>query len=79
MGKKALEAGQIFVDETGLNGILTPEDFIRQREEMLRSMFPQSELLPGEPSPLPFQLPSIVFLGGIFITYDRMLYPLSSL
>lgn len=47
MGKKALEAGQIFVNETGLNGILTPEDFISQREDMLRSMFPESGLLPG--------------------------------
>lgn len=48
MGKKAVEAGQIFVNETGLTGILTPEEFISQREVMLHSLFPESELLPGE-------------------------------
>eukprot|EP00250_Pteridium_aquilinum_P005977 c15982_g1_i1 orf=167-868(-) len=47
MGKKALEAGLIFVNETGLNGILTPEEFISQREVMLHSLFLESELLPG--------------------------------
>ncbi|KAI5068295.1 hypothetical protein GOP47_0016640, partial [Adiantum capillus-veneris] len=47
MGKKALEAGKIFVSETGLDGILTPEEFIRQREIMLHSLFPESKLLPG--------------------------------
>lgn len=47
MGKKALEAGKIFVSETGLDAILTPEEFISQRESMLHSLFPESELLPG--------------------------------
>ncbi|MCO5595867.1 hypothetical protein L7F22_049918 [Adiantum nelumboides] len=47
MGKKALEVGKIFVSESGLDGILTLEDFISQREIMLHSLFPDSELLPG--------------------------------
>jgi hypothetical protein len=47
MGKKALEAGQILVKELGLEGVLTPEDFISQRESMLESMFPHVDLLPG--------------------------------
>lgn len=47
MGKTALEAADIFVKETGLEGVLAPEDFIKQREEMLRSLFPESDLLPG--------------------------------
>lgn len=47
MGKKALEAGQILVKELGLEGQITPEEFIAERESMLESMFPNSELLPG--------------------------------
>ncbi|KAH9297393.1 hypothetical protein KI387_029075, partial [Taxus chinensis] len=47
IGRKALEAAQIFVKETGLEDILTPEEFIRRREEMLHSLFPESELMPG--------------------------------
>jgi len=47
MGKKALEAGAIFVEDTGLTGILTPEEFIKRREAMLYAMFPDSELMPG--------------------------------
>lgn len=47
MGKKALEAAQIFVKESGLEGVLTPEDFVKRREEMLHDLFPDSELMPG--------------------------------
>ena len=47
MGKKALEAGAIFVEDTGLTGILTPEEFIKRREAMLYAMFPDSKLMPG--------------------------------
>ena len=50
MGKTAIEAADIFVKETGLEGVLAPEDFIKQREEMLRSLFPESDLLPGKGS-----------------------------
>jgi beta-phosphoglucomutase-like phosphatase (HAD superfamily) len=33
--------------ELGLEGQLKPEDFITEREEMLRTMFPEAKLLPG--------------------------------
>lgn len=47
MGKKAIEAARVFVEETGINDKLTAEDFLVQREDMLRDMFPASELMPG--------------------------------
>ncbi|CDP02979.1 unnamed protein product [Coffea canephora] len=47
MGKKAIEAARVFVEETGINDKLTAEDFLVQREDMLRDMFPTSELMPG--------------------------------
>ena len=45
-----LPSGQVFVAETGLAGQLTPEQFLQEREGMLDSMFPQSQLMPGEPA-----------------------------
>ena len=54
MGKKALEAGQIFIQDTGLTGLLTPEEFIQRREVMLHAMFPESDLMPGMFFPLMF-------------------------
>ncbi|KAL4185492.1 hypothetical protein AMTRI_Chr10g230940 [Amborella trichopoda] len=47
MGLKATEAAQIFVQETGLDGILSPEEFLKEREEMLQSLFLNCELMPG--------------------------------
>lgn len=47
MGKKAIEAARIFVEETGISDSLSAEDFIVERESMLQSMFPTSELMPG--------------------------------
>ncbi|GFS36105.1 haloacid dehalogenase-like hydrolase (HAD) superfamily protein [Actinidia rufa] len=47
MGKKAIEAARVFVEETGISDSLTAEDFLIEREDMLRSMFPTSELMPG--------------------------------
>eukprot|EP00249_Psilotum_nudum_P006769 c20040_g1_i2 orf=430-984(+) len=47
MGKTALDAAETFVKELGLEGLLSPEDFLRQREEMLFAMLPESELMPG--------------------------------
>ncbi|XP_043708215.1 (DL)-glycerol-3-phosphatase 2-like [Telopea speciosissima] len=47
MGKKALEAARVFVDETGISNSLTAEQFLEEREEMLRNLFPTSELMPG--------------------------------
>ncbi|KAG8639536.1 (DL)-glycerol-3-phosphatase 1, mitochondrial isoform X2 [Manihot esculenta] len=47
MGKKAIEAAQVFVHETGISDSLSAEDFLVEREDMLRHMFPTSELMPG--------------------------------
>ncbi|XP_050220302.1 (DL)-glycerol-3-phosphatase 2 [Mercurialis annua] len=47
MGKKAIEAARIFVEETGISESLSAEDFLVEREEMLRSLFPTSDLMPG--------------------------------
>ncbi|XP_028084267.1 (DL)-glycerol-3-phosphatase 2-like [Camellia sinensis] len=47
MGKKAIEAAYVFVEETGISDSLTAEDFLTEREDMLRSLFPTSELMPG--------------------------------
>lgn len=47
MGRKAIEAAKIFVEETGISDSLSPEQFIIERESMLQSMFPTSELMPG--------------------------------
>ncbi|CAO2822995.1 unnamed protein product [Amaranthus hypochondriacus] len=47
MGKKAIEAARVFVEETGISDSLSAEDFLVEREAMLQSMFPTSELMPG--------------------------------
>lgn len=47
MGKKALQAAETLVQELGLEGQLAPEDFVKEREEMLHTMFPDSQLMPG--------------------------------
>ncbi|KAG9156757.1 hypothetical protein Leryth_025236 [Lithospermum erythrorhizon] len=47
MGKKAIEAARVFVEETGIQDSLSAEDFLVEREDMLRSKFPTSELMPG--------------------------------
>ncbi|KMZ72228.1 Haloacid dehalogenase-like hydrolase domain-containing protein1A [Zostera marina] len=47
MGKKAIEAARVFIQETGLTDIMTPEGFLIEREAMLRDLFPTSELMPG--------------------------------
>uniref|UniRef100_A0A3Q7IHY6 glycerol-1-phosphatase n=1 Tax=Solanum lycopersicum TaxID=4081 RepID=A0A3Q7IHY6_SOLLC len=47
MGKKAIEAARVFVEETGISDSLTAEDFLVEREEMLQKMFPTSDLMPG--------------------------------
>ena len=52
MGKKAMEAAQLLVDILDLQGQLTAEDFLAQREAALDAMFPSSELMPGLRTPL---------------------------
>ena len=58
MGKKALDAAKILIEETGLQGHLTPEEFLKEREAKLDELFPQAELLPGKLPTL--KLPSTV-------------------
>lgn len=47
MGKKALESAQVLIDELQLHGQITPEEFLRQREEQLDKLFPTAQLMPG--------------------------------
>lgn len=47
MGRKALEAAQILVDDLELEGKLTAEAFIKEREELLDELFAKAALLPG--------------------------------
>lgn len=47
MGKKALDAARVLVAETGLEGRLDPEDFLRRREAVLDELFPDAPLMPG--------------------------------
>merc|ERR1712139_137014 len=43
----ALEAAKILVDDLDLGGVLTPEAFVKEREELLDELFARSALLPG--------------------------------
>ncbi|XP_010536908.1 PREDICTED: (DL)-glycerol-3-phosphatase 2 [Tarenaya hassleriana] len=47
MGKKAIEAARVFVEESGISDSLSAEDFLVERESMLKNLFPTSELMPG--------------------------------
>ncbi|RZC75168.1 hypothetical protein C5167_050647 [Papaver somniferum] len=47
MGKKATEAAKMFVEENGISDLLTAEQFLINREDMLLNLFPTSELMPG--------------------------------
>jgi hypothetical protein len=47
MGRKAIESAQIFVENSGLTGLLSPEAFLVERESMLQELFPSCTLLPG--------------------------------
>lgn len=46
-GKEGREAAWVFVEETGISDSLSAEDFLVERGEMLRTVFPTSELMPG--------------------------------
>ena len=47
MGRKAVQAAQIMIDHYGIGDKLAAEDFVKEREEILDRLFPESELLPG--------------------------------
>ena len=47
MGRKALHAAEILIEDLGLQGQLTAEAFIEEREALLHELFPSSQLMPG--------------------------------
>lgn len=47
MGKKAIEAARVFVEETGISDSLSAEQFLVEREDTLLKLFPTSDLMPG--------------------------------
>lgn len=47
MGKRAVEAAEILIAATGLEGKITPQEFVERREEILDELFPTSKLMPG--------------------------------
>ena len=56
MGMKAIPASNLVVETLGLQGQLTPEQFLANRELILHKTFASASLLPGDlhkPSPPP--------------------------
>jgi hypothetical protein len=51
MGKKAIESARLLVKELQLEGLLTAEEFLEQREAALDALFPTAELMPGNVPP----------------------------
>merc|ERR1719277_2654308 len=47
MGQKALDAAKVLIDDLGLEGRLSPEEFVAEREKLLDKLFADSKLLPG--------------------------------
>ncbi|CAI7767611.1 unnamed protein product [Closterium sp. NIES-54] len=47
MGKKAAEAAKVVIEELGLQGEMSAEEFLKERENLLREEFPHCKLLPG--------------------------------
>jgi beta-phosphoglucomutase-like phosphatase (HAD superfamily) len=47
MGKKALEAAQVLIDDLQLAGQLSAEEFVALREVELDRLFPTAQLMPG--------------------------------
>lgn len=47
MGMKPIESARVFVEETGISDFLSAEEFLIEREETLRKLFPTTDLMPG--------------------------------
>jgi len=47
MGRKALDAVQILIDDLGLEGEISAEDFLKDREQLLDKLFADAKLMPG--------------------------------
>ena len=52
MGQKALASAEIFVEDLQLQGQLTPQEFLQQRDAALKVLFPTAEFMPGTPAAL---------------------------
>lgn len=78
MGKKAIEAARVFVEEMGLADVLTPEAFLEEREGMLQQLFTTTELMPGPPLRASFSWhhPSIYQVTGSQSTRHLNLAPI---
>lgn len=49
MGMKAIPASNLVVETLGLQGKLTPEKFLSDRELILHKTFASAKLMPGAP------------------------------
>ena len=47
MGQKAITSAETFVEDLQLQGKLTPEEFLQQRDAALHTLFPKAEFMPG--------------------------------
>ncbi|XP_003571577.1 (DL)-glycerol-3-phosphatase 1, mitochondrial [Brachypodium distachyon] len=47
LGKRAMESACLFIDGYVLTGLLTPEQFLEERESMLQELLPSCTVLPG--------------------------------
>jgi beta-phosphoglucomutase-like phosphatase (HAD superfamily) len=47
MGKRSIDAAKILLSELDLEGVMTPEEYVKLREERLDELFPTSPLMPG--------------------------------
>ena len=47
MGKRAIDAGEIYVRELGIDHLVTPEEYIYERELLLDELFLKTPLMPG--------------------------------
>ena len=50
MGMKAIPASNVVVEALNLQGILSPEQFLKDRETILHKTFSTAKLLPGTQS-----------------------------
>ena len=48
MGRKDLEAAEVMVKHYGLEGRLDPADFVKDRSRILRELFPNCQMMPGQ-------------------------------
>ena len=47
MGRRALEAAAVLVQDLGLEGVVSPQGFVSRREAELAALFPTAALMPG--------------------------------